>query len=107
MSERLLVEEARRRRRVFRDLDRYLRVIVRVVRELDPDARAYLFGSVAEGRHLYSSDIDVLVVTDRPPGEVLAELWRRGIGDPFEIHVVTEDMLEAYRRRGRLVEIKD
>ncbi|UNQ73176.1 nucleotidyltransferase domain-containing protein [Infirmifilum sp. NZ] len=105
MSERLLVEEAKRRAEVFRNLEERLRVIAEVVREMDRDARVYLFGSVAEGRHLLSSDIDVLVVTRRSPGEVLARLWEKGIGDPFEVHVVTEEMLELYRRRARLVEI--
>ncbi len=106
MSEKLLVEEARRRREVFGNLEKYLRVIVDTARGLDKNARIYLFGSVAEGRHLLSSDIDVLVVTERKPGEVLAALWRRGIKDPFEIHVVTKEMLGIYRRRARLLEVR-
>jgi len=105
LSERLLVEEAKRRAEVFRNLEERLRVIAEVVREMDRDARVYLFGSVAEGRHLLSSDIDVLVVTRRSPGEVSAKLWEKGIGDPFEVHVVTEEMLELYRRRAKLVEV--
>jgi predicted nucleotidyltransferase len=44
---------------------------------------------VAEGRHLYSSDVDVLIVTERlRPGEVIAALKEEGFDDPFEIHVV-------------------
>jgi len=49
-------------------------VIAEAVKEIDGDAEVYLFGGVAEGRHPLSSDIDVLVVTDKPPGEVLAKL---------------------------------
>ncbi len=105
MSERLLVEEARRRAEIFRNLEMYLRIIVETVKSLDRNARVYLFGSVAERRHLLSSDIDVLVVTNRSPGEVLAALWEKGIKDPFEIHVITEEILEPYRRRAKLVEI--
>ena len=105
MSERLLVREARRRAEISKNLDRYLKLIAETVKRLDEGARVYLFGSVAEGRHLPSSDIDVLVVTERPPGEVLAALWSQGIKDPFEVHVVVEDALEQYRRRAKLVEV--
>ncbi len=104
MSEELLVSEARRRAEVFKNLQKYLRVIMEVVNGIDENAEVYLFGSVVEGKHLLSSDIDILVVTNKPAGEVLAELWSKGIKDPFEIHVVTREMLEAYKRRAKLVE---
>ena len=105
MLRKLLVDEARRRAEVFGNLERYLRTIAEVVKRLDEEARVYLFGSVAEGRNLMSSDVDVLVVTNLPPGIVLSELWRRGIKDPFEVHVVTERTLKLYGKRGKLVEV--
>ena len=105
MSEKILVKEARRRAEIFKNLPRYLRMIVKTVKELDKGAELYLFGSVAEGKHLLSSDIDILVVTDLQPAEVLSALWSRGIKDPFEIHVITREMVEVYRKRGRLVRI--
>ena len=105
MSEELLVSEARRRREVFENLEKYLGRLVEVVKRLDPSSEVYLFGSVAEGRYLLSSDIDVLVVTDASPGKVLAELWLAGIGDPFEVHVVTKDAVEVYGRRSKLVRV--
>ena len=105
MSEELLVDEARRRGEVFENLGTYLRRLVEVVKGLDPSSEVYLFGSVAEGRYLLSSDIDVLVVAGASPGKVLAELWLAGIRDPFEIHVVTRKALELYRRRSKLVRV--
>ena len=75
LSERLLIEEAKRRAEIFRNLPKYLRVILDTVRSIDENAEVYLFGSVAEGRYVLSSDIDILVVTGRSPGEVLAALW--------------------------------
>jgi predicted nucleotidyltransferase len=66
----------------------YLERIVRVVEGIDPYAEVYLFGSVVEGKLLFSSDIDILVVTNTPPGKLLAELWASGVRDPLEIHVV-------------------
>lgn len=107
MSERLLVEEARRRAEVFRNLPKYLKVILDTVKGLDENAEAYLFGSVAEGRYLLSSDIDILVVTGRSPGEVLAALWERGIKDPFEVHVVDENAFKVYARRAKLLRIDE
>ena len=105
LSEELLIDEARRRE-VFENLGTYLRRLVEVVKGLDPSSEVYLFGSVAEGRYLLSSDIDVLVVADANPGKVLAELWLAGIRDPFEIHVVARKALELYRRRSKLVRVE-
>lgn len=104
-SAEFLVREAKHRAEVFGNLKQNLEKLATVVAKLDPDAEVYLFGSVAENRHLLSSDIDILVVTEKKPGEVLAELWREGIRDPFEIHVVTDDVLEVYRKRTTLVKI--
>ena len=42
---------------MFRELDSWLRKIAKVVKEMDPEAEVYLFGSVAEGRYTFSSDI--------------------------------------------------
>ena len=104
-SKKLLVKEARRRAEVFKNLDKYLRIIAEVVKKLDPEAKAYLIGSVAEGRHLLSSDIDVLIVTKLPPGKILSELWRAGIKDPFEIHVTPKNQLKKYSEKTKLFEI--
>lgn len=102
-----MIEEAKRRREAFENLPRYLELIVATAKEVDRNAEVYLFGSVAEGRHLLSSDIDVLVVTEAGPGEVLPRLWERGVGTPFEIHVVTRDALEIYRKRAKLIRAED
>ncbi len=94
----LFVEVARERREVFKNLGKYLAKIAEVVKELDPGAEVYLFGSVAEGRHVVASDIDVLVVTRERPEVVLDALWRAGIRDPFEVHVIKPEELPRYRR---------
>jgi predicted nucleotidyltransferase len=84
-----LIDEAKRRREIFENLDEYLKKIVEIVEKIDSNAEVYLFGSVAEGRHLISSDIDILMVSNLHPGRIIAELWLNGIDDPFEIHIVT------------------
>ncbi|MGC8571432.1 MAG: nucleotidyltransferase domain-containing protein [Caldivirga sp.] len=105
MSLNLFVKEARRRTEVKSNLDKYLRLITEVVSEMDPCAEVYLFGSVAEGRDLVSSDIDVLVVTGISPPLVMVKLWEAGISDPFEIHVINKNELGLYRGRVKLVKI--
>jgi len=105
LSEELLVKESVRRREIFRNLPKYLRIIAETVKQLDPNAEAYLFGSVAEGRSLVSSDIDVLIVTNLKPETVIAELWSKGIEDPFEVHVIPPKQLRLYRNRAKLVKI--
>ena len=107
MSEELLVKEAMRRREIFRNLPKYLRIILETVKLIDEKAEIYLFGSVAEERHIMSSDIDVLIVSSKSPQEIIPKLWERGIGDPFEIHVVSRERLEAYAKRSRLVRVED
>jgi len=100
------VRDSKRRIEVFSRLESHLARLAEVVRTLDPDAEVYLFGSVAEGRHLISSDVDVLVVTDRlRPGEVIASLKDEGFDDPFEIHVIGSELLDLYARRSKLVRL--
>lgn len=104
-SEKLLVDEAKRRAQIFKNINDYLKLIAETVRKLDCNAEVYLFGSVAEGKHLLSSDIDILIITDMPPAKVIAELGESGITDPFEIHVATKNMLEIYMARAKLIRI--
>lgn len=107
MSEKLLVKLAKHRAEVFRNLEHYLKVIVKAVKELDEKAEVYLFGSVAEGTYTLSSDIDVLVVTDQSPENVLVKLWEKGIKDPFEVHIIRREMLDLYKRRSKLVKAEE
>ena len=44
MDYNYLIEDARRRQEVFKNLDKYLLMIKSVVRSIDPNAEVYLFG---------------------------------------------------------------
>ncbi len=74
MSHKILVEVALKRRRVFEKLPEYLRIIKDTVCKLDSKAEVYMFGSVAEKNYNYSSDIDILIITEAHPAHVLSEL---------------------------------
>jgi predicted nucleotidyltransferase/regulator of replication initiation timing len=78
-----LVEEALRRRAIFDNLEKYLARLKEVVQGVDPDAEVYLFGSVAEKRHGYSSDIDILIITEKERIEVL-EALHNTVGAPMD-----------------------
>ena len=105
MSLDILVKRALKKREVFRKLRNYLKTVKSVVRKLDPKAEVFLFGSVAEGRYNYSSDIDILIVTDLHPAKILSELWRAGIKEPFEIHVHPPEKAAIYKNRAKLLRI--
>ena len=105
MSLDILVKRALTRREVFGKLWDYLETVKRVVRELDPEAELFLFGSVADGRYNYSSDIDILIATDIHPAKILSELWRAGIKEPFEIHVHPPEKAAIYKNRAKLLRI--
>ena len=105
MSHKIFVRRALKRREVFERLQEHLETIKRVVCEIDPEAEVFLFGSVAEGKYNYSSDIDVLVVTRFPAAKIHLELWRAGIREPFEIHIQPPEKAQFYKRRAKLLRI--
>jgi len=85
LSDKLIIERALQRQEIFRNLPKYLRTIKITVQKLDPKAKVYLFGSVAEEKNNYSSDIDILVTTNLNAAIVHSELWKAGIKEPFEV----------------------
>ncbi len=71
---------------VFENLDIHLSRLAAAVKRLDFSSEVYLFGSVAEGRHLYSSDIDALVVSDVSSRlRRLQPCWAEDFGDTFVV----------------------
>ena len=105
MSHELVVKNALKRQEAFKNLPTHLKTIKETLHKFDPDAEIYLFGSVAEKQHNYSSDIDILIITKLPPANVHAELWKAGIKEPFEIHVHTPKEAILYKSRAKLVKI--
>ena len=85
-------------KKCFKNLAKYLKIIKEKIAELDPNAEVYLFGSVAEDNYNYSSDIDILIITNLYPAKIHAELWKAGIKDPFEIHVYSPEKASFFKR---------
>lgn len=67
-----------------------------IVKEFDPHAEVYVFGSAVRGELTAASDIDILVVTERVDRkyEMMVSVYKR-VNAPVELHVTTR---ETYRR---------
>jgi len=100
-----LIADALRRREIFDNLPSYLRRLKMLVLKVDPRAELYLFGSVAEGRHTYSSDIDVLIITEKDRWEILKTLVKEEFTSFFDIHVRKPEEARWYRRMAKLTRI--
>jgi len=105
MSNKFILEKALKRQEAFRNLEKHLQTIKKTVNKLDHHAEIYLFGSVAENRHTYSSDIDVLISTKIKPARIHLELWKSGIKEPFQIHIQPPEKVDFYKRRAKLTKI--
>lgn len=101
------IKEVLRRKEIFDNLDQYLKEVKKAVQEIDDKARMFLFGSVARGNWTYSSDIDILVVSEKRPGEIIYRLYKKGFSDPFEFHIIKSEKLQWYiwYNEGHIVEI--
>jgi predicted nucleotidyltransferase len=74
-----------------------------------PDARAYLFGSFANGTWLEDSDLDIVVVSERFRGQSFAERIakvRRLVPNDvsFEILAYTAEEFERAKRRSVVIQ---
>jgi len=75
--------------------------ISKAASELLGDAKVYLFGSVAEGKAVLSSDIDILIVTGvedvrsgKKRADIIAKIEERAglpLVHPYEFHLMTQD----------------
>lgn len=99
------IKQALERQEAFKNLPIHLKTIKETVLKFDPEAEVYLFGSVAEDRYNYSSDIDILVITNLSPANVIVELWKVGIEEPFEIHVYTKEKKNLFASRSKIIRI--
>jgi predicted nucleotidyltransferase len=105
MSHEIMVRTALQRQEAFKNLKKNLQTIRETISKLDSNAEAYLFGSVAEGKHNFSSDIDILIITKLNPAQIHFEMWKAGIKEPFEIHVQPPERANFYTKRTKLVKI--
>jgi len=100
-----LVADALRRRETFNNLTSYLERLKEIVLKVDPEAEIYVFGSVSERKQNYSSDVDVLIVTEKDRLKMLEEIAREEFAKIFEIHVRKPGETRWYRMMTNLAKI--
>jgi len=103
MSNKIIINMAIERKQVFENLYEYIKKIKKIVKNIDENAEIYLFGSVPEKNFNYSSDIDVLIITESNPDELRLKLWKANIKEPFELHIHTPE--NSKRIRAKLMKI--
>jgi len=89
--------------RVLEYLKNYLDVakkVKKLVQSLDPDAKVYVFGSVARGKFTAASDIDILVITNKPQlkYEMMVHVYKE-LEAPIELHITTPKGFEKWYKR--------
>ena len=84
----------------LKDYTQTARRVKEIVKEIDPKVRVYVFGSVVKGRYTASSDIDILVVTERieKKYDMMVKVYKT-IKGPVELHVTTPEMFESWYMR--------
>ncbi len=98
----IIANNAQMRRKAFKDLDKNLEKIKNAVKGIDSEAEIYLFGSVARGENTFSSDIDILILSEKDTRQILSVL--ADFGPPFEFHIYEHDALEEFKK-SKLVKI--
>jgi predicted nucleotidyltransferase len=109
----LLLEEKKENEKYFKEPEKYAKIIKKKAKEILKKVRVFLFGSIVRGDFLFSSDIDVLVVSDNfkenERGKIISQLLNEvGFFSPFQIHLVkTKGFKNWYKKFIKKEEIKE
>lgn len=97
------------RAKMVREWNKWIWRVIDVIRELVPDAKVYLIGSVARGEAIGSSDVDLLVVSEHAPESpreqarlktLIEERAGLPLYHPLEIHFTKPLSASLYLRRS-------
>jgi predicted nucleotidyltransferase len=96
------------REKYFRNYPAYAKILKENAKMIlkDKKVRVLVFGSVVENDFTLSSDVDVLVISDKSPrkglkrAKILSKLYN-SIGEthPFEIHLITKEDWKIWYRK--------
>ncbi|MGQ9469836.1 MAG: nucleotidyltransferase domain-containing protein [Nitrososphaerales archaeon] len=89
-----------KRLRYLKNCMEVARMVKKIVLQYDSSAEVYVFGSVVKDRVTVSSDIDILVLSDKPELEdEIKVAIIKSIDAPVEIHFATHAQYEnCYKR---------
>lgn len=108
----IYLDYATRMKNLLANLKDVLLSIKKDIVERVPNAKIYLFGSIARGRYTAASDVDILVVVDDLQGVDIYKLKTlikmKYPGYPIELHIIDTETLEKWYtkfiEKGELVE---
>lgn len=72
-----------------------------IIKLYDPQARVIVFGSVVRGEYTASSDIYILVITEKinMKYDIMAGVYKELVYAPIELHIVSPELYDKWYRR--------
>lgn len=90
-------------KKLFTNLKNILSLVKEDIAKYVPNAKIYIFGSIARGKYTAASDIDIIVVVDRleelDVHKLKTIIKKKYPGYPIEVHIVNKQMLERWYKR--------
>ncbi|MFN3966821.1 MAG: nucleotidyltransferase domain-containing protein [Endomicrobiia bacterium] len=102
---KLLAEQNKKSQEYIQNYIFYSKEIKMLIKDLLPDAKILVFGSVIKGTYRINSDIDILVISSKIPkglfeqGEIKLKIKEKFPDAPFEIHLVTPYEYENWYKK--------
>jgi len=96
----LLIEEAQKEEKYFKDYLKYAKEIKKEAEKLLGKVKVFIFGSILKKEEI-PRDIDILIISPKlkktyQKSQIRAKLWKKiGFSAPFEIHLINP---EEYRQ---------
>jgi len=101
----LVLSQKKEEEKYFKNYSSYARKIAIMARESLPDVKVFLFGSVLKNEQTPSSDIDLLIFSEKMPKKLSERnrikvkiLKEVGFFSPFELHLVDKEEFEFYKK---------
>jgi len=104
------LEFGRKRLEQLKNYKRVVKEVKEIAQKHFGKVEVYVFGSVLEGKPTASSDIDILIVTDKISPEEASKIKTiiyESLDAPVELHIVSSDELENWYKRfiGKLEKV--
>jgi len=101
----LVLSQKKEEEKYFKNYSSYAKKIAIITRKSLPDLKIYLFGSILKNKQTPSSDIDLLIFSEKMPQRLSARnrikvkiLKEIGFFSPFELHLVNREEFEFYQK---------
>ena len=99
---KILCEENQKAAKYFQNYLFYAKEIKKMAKEMLPDAKLFIFGSLLQQESAPGSDIDILIISSQIPTDLFAQakikvsIKTKFPDSPFELHLVTSQQYENW-----------